>query len=294
MKKSGTPLIRALERFSEQVSDGLVEGKRRLCQLPVVGSTFSKIFKKLPLQTGHVTHIVITSLSYAGMHHAEHHYPLELRGTKFDFALLLRHFDYRHEGNSVDFTLLNDFDVDFTDSTGVKKVIPKANTDRDSIRITLQRIMRTAERDAKILFFFGGHGEYTEVNMMGGDSGDDCDFQTILAGDGRRIYVTELRSWFCDARYLDPSRSVTAIFDACCSGGSLGLPYTYGVKGNKVKVDKASRIRISIPMVGYYPRLGIQQLTSLMPRSKYLLPKEIKLPGPTPTKMDTMDNLLIP
>ncbi|KAG8941921.1 hypothetical protein FRC04_003945 [Tulasnella sp. 424] len=213
MKGSGTPLIRALERISEQVSDGLVEGKRRLCQLPVVGSTFSKVFKKLPLQTGNVTNIIITGLSYPGMYHAQNDYSMELRGTKYDFVLLLRHFDYRHEGNSVNFTLLNDFEVDFTDSTGVQKIIPNADTSRNSIRkrCTIQKIVRTAERDAKIVFLFGGHGESAEVNMMGGDSGDECDFQTIIAGDGRRIYGKELRSWFCDARY--PSISVTAVFD---------------------------------------------------------------------------------
>ncbi|KAG8964641.1 hypothetical protein FRC05_003754 [Tulasnella sp. 425] len=204
-------LTRALERFAEQVSDGVVAGKRRLSQLPVVGSTFSKIFNKLPLQTGNVTDIIIIGLSYPGMHHAQHNYSMELRGTKYDFVLLLHHFDYRHEGNSVNFTLFNDFDVDFTDSTGAQKVIPKVDTSRDSIRCTIQKIVRTAERDAKILFFFGGHGEHAEVNMMGGNSGDECDFQTIIAGDGRRIYGQELRSWFCDARY--PSISVTTVFD---------------------------------------------------------------------------------
>ncbi|KAG8941920.1 hypothetical protein FRC04_003944 [Tulasnella sp. 424] len=247
MRTSGTSFIRALERFSEQVSDGLVEGKRCLSQLPVVGSTFSTIFKTLPLQTGNVTDIIITGLSYPGMYHAQNDYSMEIRGTKYDFVFLLRHFDYRHEGNSVNFTLLNDFDVDFTDSTGAQKVIPKTDTSRNSIRCTIQKIVRTAERDAKIVFLFGGHGERAEVNMMGGDTGDECDFQTIIAGDGRRIYGKELRAWFCDARY--PSISVTTVFDVCYSGGSLGLSYTYHVKGSSVKVSKASRTRARIPMV---------------------------------------------
>ncbi|KAG8964639.1 hypothetical protein FRC05_003752 [Tulasnella sp. 425] len=207
-KKSGTSLIHTLEHISEQVSDGIVKAKRRLRQLPVVGSIFSRSLKNLPLQTGSVTNIVITSLSYPGSYHTQHNYPLELKGTKYDFVLLLRHFDYRHEGNSVNFTLLNDFDVDFTDSTGIKRIIPKVDTSRNSIRCTIQRIMRTAERDAKIVFYFGGHGEHAEVNMMNGNSGDECDFQTILAGDGRRIYGKELQAWFCEARY--PSTVVTA------------------------------------------------------------------------------------
>ncbi|KAG8938372.1 hypothetical protein FRC04_008947, partial [Tulasnella sp. 424] len=146
--------------------------------------------KNLPLQTGRVTHIIITSLSYPRMDSAATGISMELPGTKFDFVLLLRHFDYRHEGSSVDFTLLNDFDVDFTDSTGARKVIPTADTSQNSIRCTIQRTMRTAEPNTKIVFYFGGHGENAEVNMMGGDSGDECDFQTIVAGDGRRIYGT--------------------------------------------------------------------------------------------------------
>ncbi|KAG8941016.1 hypothetical protein FRC04_004834 [Tulasnella sp. 424] len=82
---------------------------------------------------GNMTNIVITSLSYTRVYHAQHNHALELKGTTFDFELLLRHFDYCHKGNSVNFTLLNDFDVDFTDSSGVQKVIPKADTSRDSI-----------------------------------------------------------------------------------------------------------------------------------------------------------------
>ncbi|KAG8958738.1 hypothetical protein FRC05_008669, partial [Tulasnella sp. 425] len=188
--------------------------------------------KNLPLQTGRVTHIIITSLSYPRMDSAATGISMELPGTKFDFVLLLRHFDYRHEGSSVDFTLLNDFDVDFTDSTGARKVIPTADTSQNSIRCTIQRTMRTAEPNTKIVFYFGGHGENAEVNMMGGDSGDECDFQTIVAGDGRRIYGTELRSWFCDARY--PSVSVNAVFDTDYSGGSLGVENTTAKRARKL------------------------------------------------------------
>ncbi|KAG8941919.1 cytochrome c oxidase subunit 1 [Tulasnella sp. 424] len=227
-KKSGTSLIHTLEHISEQVSDGIVKAKRRLR------------LKNLPLQTGSVTNIVITSLSYPGSYHTQHNYPLELKGTKYDFVLLLRHFDYRHEGNSVNFTLLNDFDVDFTDSTGIKRIIPKVDTSRNSIRCTIQRIMRTAERDAKIVFYFGGHGEHAEVNMMNGNSGDECDFQTILAGDGRRIYGKELQAWFCPLQ---------AVFDACHSGGSLGLPYTYQAKGEGVRIIKNWDIKVPILII---------------------------------------------
>ncbi|KAG8964295.1 hypothetical protein FRC00_002853 [Tulasnella sp. 408] len=126
---------------------------------------------------------------------------MELNGTKYDLFLLLQHFDYCHKGNPINFTIINDFEVEFTDSTGVRKIIPKVDAGRDSIRTTIQRIMRTAEPTSKIAFFYGGHGEYAEVNMMGGADGEDSDFQCIIAADGRRIYGKELRSWFCDARY---------------------------------------------------------------------------------------------
>ncbi|KIO16060.1 hypothetical protein M407DRAFT_34306 [Tulasnella calospora MUT 4182] len=146
---------------------------------------------------------------------------MELRGTKYDFVLLLRHFDYRHENNAIKFTLLNDFEVDFTDSTGVQRVIPRADASRNSIRCNIQAIMRSAEPDDKIAFFFGGHGEYAEVDMMGSTVGTDCDFQCIIAGDGRRIYGKEFRSWFCDARY--PSVAVTTVFDRRIARSSLYL-----------------------------------------------------------------------
>lgn len=172
MKKFGT----SVKRVSKQVSDGFAKGKRRLRQLLVVGPIFSRNSKNLPLQTGSVTHIIITCLSYPGKLHAGTGKSMELRGPKDDFVLLLRRFDYRHGGNAVNFTLVNDFDREFTDSTGDKRVIPKADTRRKSIRRTIQKIMGTATGDAKILFYFGGHGERAEVNMMGGDSGYDYDF----------------------------------------------------------------------------------------------------------------------
>lgn len=40
-----------------------------------------------------------------------------------------------------------------------------------------------------------------------------------------------------------------------------GLPYTYHVKGSKVKAAKAARIRVPILMVSCSPRLNVQLLT---------------------------------
>ncbi|KIO18628.1 hypothetical protein M407DRAFT_31704 [Tulasnella calospora MUT 4182] len=167
MKRFSSSSTGALGSVIEQVSSGLVKVKSTLRHIPVVGRLFRKNLKNLPLQIGRATHIIITSLSYPGMYHAGDDTCMELRGTKYDFVLLLRHFDYRHENNSIKFTLLNDFEVDFTDSTGVQRVIPRADTSRNSVRCRIQAIMRSAEPDDKIVFFFGGHGEYAEVDMMG-------------------------------------------------------------------------------------------------------------------------------
>ncbi|KAG8904994.1 hypothetical protein FRC01_008526, partial [Tulasnella sp. 417] len=117
MKGFETSSIDALERVTAKISKGLVKGKRILRRIPVVGRLFRDKLKNLPLQIGKANRIIIVSLSYAGMYRIEDDYCMELRGTKYDFELLLRHFDYRHENNSINFTLLNDFEVDFTDST---------------------------------------------------------------------------------------------------------------------------------------------------------------------------------
>ncbi|KIO19206.1 hypothetical protein M407DRAFT_31159 [Tulasnella calospora MUT 4182] len=145
------------------------------------------------------------------------------------------YFDYRHGKKSVDFTLLNDFEVDWTDSTGMRRIIPRADTSKNSIRCTIQRIMRSANPDDKIVFF---------LNMMGLQVREDSDFQCIIAGDDRRIYGTELRSWFFQARY--PSVAVTNVFDACHSGGSLGLHISYDIKGKIVKASNGSRKRVRL------------------------------------------------
>ncbi|KAG8957876.1 hypothetical protein FRC00_003383 [Tulasnella sp. 408] len=149
------------------------------------------------------------------MHRIEDDGSMELNGTKYDLFRLLQHFDYRHNDNSINFTIINDFDADFTDSTGVRKIIPKVDAGRDSIRTTIQKIMRTAKPTSKIAFFYGGHGEYAEVNMMNGTDGEESDFQCIIAGDGRRIYGKELRSWFCDARYSSVAVTVRTTASHC-------------------------------------------------------------------------------
>ncbi|KAG8963746.1 hypothetical protein FRC05_004539 [Tulasnella sp. 425] len=205
---------------TEEGSDGREDVQSLISFLSAVVPNFPSSSWNAPLKTGRVTHIVIICLTYPGIYYPQHNIPLKLSAPKNDFELLLRHFDYCHKQNSVQFTLLNDFDIDFTDSTGVERGIERTDTSRDSIRCAIQKIMCTAEPNAKIVFFFGGHGGIAEVNMMGGTSGDECDFQTIIAGDGRRIYGKELRSWFCEARY--PTISVTTVFDTGNSAGSLG------------------------------------------------------------------------
>ncbi|KIO20603.1 hypothetical protein M407DRAFT_29757 [Tulasnella calospora MUT 4182] len=93
MKGFATSSTDVLEHVKEQVSRGLAKVKGTLRHIPVVGRLFRKNLNNLPLQIGRATHIIITSLSYPGMYHAGDNTCMELRGTKYDFVLLLRHFD---------------------------------------------------------------------------------------------------------------------------------------------------------------------------------------------------------
>ncbi|KAG8902911.1 hypothetical protein FRC01_009423, partial [Tulasnella sp. 417] len=110
MKNFHAPSTGALERTKAKISNTLVKGKDILRHIPVVGRLFQNNLKDLPLQIGRANHIIITSLCYTGMRRIEDDTTMELHGTKYDFVLLLRHFDYRHENNSINFTLFNDFE----------------------------------------------------------------------------------------------------------------------------------------------------------------------------------------
>ncbi|KAG8903209.1 hypothetical protein FRC01_009289, partial [Tulasnella sp. 417] len=110
MKGFDTSSNGTLDRVAAKISKGLVKGKSILRHIPVVGRLFQNNLKNLPLQIGRANRIIITSLCYVGMHRIEDDYNMELHGTKHDFVLLLRHFDYRHENNSINFTLFNDFE----------------------------------------------------------------------------------------------------------------------------------------------------------------------------------------
>ncbi|KAG9017048.1 Ca(2+)-dependent cysteine protease [Tulasnella sp. 427] len=88
---------------------------------------------------------------------------------------------------------------------------------------------------SNVLFYFGGH------------AGEDANGQFILAANGDHILGSELRA--CLSTTKHKSVSVTAVFDACHSGESLGLPYNYESLSGIIKAGKCEGQAGSIPVV---------------------------------------------
>ncbi|KAG8941917.1 hypothetical protein FRC04_003941 [Tulasnella sp. 424] len=161
---------------------------------------------------------------------------MKLIGPKYDLDLLLRHFKYGEEDNPIQFTLLNDFEAFHKDSTGNQKFIPMTETSKAAIRDAVTNVMTNIPPRSNVLFYFGGHA----IESLGN--------QSIISGDGQRISGSEIQSWLSNTS--DPTGSVTAVFDACHSGGSLGLPFNYETTSDGiVKVKKVAHKKQSIPMI---------------------------------------------
>lgn len=159
---------------------------------------------------------------------------------------MLKHFEFRHDDTSGRFILLNDFDTEFEDAAGVRKRILPSNTSRNDIQTAIQSTMQAAGADSRILFYFAGHGVQAVDSEVLSQHPSKKFTQAIVAGDGELIFGWELRSWFGSGPHC--SVSVTAIFDACHTGGILGLPYTYEI-GKGIRTRRRSKNKVPTTML---------------------------------------------
>ncbi|KAG8955248.1 hypothetical protein FRC00_005526, partial [Tulasnella sp. 408] len=71
---------------------------------------------------------------------------MTIEGPKNDLLLLLRHVQYRHQGEDRQFLIFTDFDVDFEDHTGFTGAISRIPATRDDIEDRIRGTMRDMER----------------------------------------------------------------------------------------------------------------------------------------------------
>lgn len=224
MSFSVAPSSNTLQYLYKRILKVTLRGRLILSQFPLVGP----LVVRNPTRAWNATHILIVCLSkFNGRYE-------DLQGPKADFILLLKLIGYCHGVNSRDFTLIHDFDATFTDANNVRRNMPKTLSSRAHIRSAIIRIMRLINPYSKVFFYFGGHGDIMRPaasmarespGMEVSTAEDHTCRQAIVAGDGETISGAELRSWLSSTRH--PSVVVTTVFDACHSGGSLGLRYTY-------------------------------------------------------------------
>ncbi|KIO20608.1 hypothetical protein M407DRAFT_29763 [Tulasnella calospora MUT 4182] len=234
MGKSSAQVAKVFSRFSERVSDKLERGRRRLHkEIHFTTATTLVNSKPKSVSTGPITHIIMICLSYPGMFW-NFGGSMTLNGPKYDFFLLLDHFKYDEPDNSIQFSLLHDFDVIRPDSNGQPRHIQKTDTSKAAITNAIKNTMQSVAPGDKVLFYFGGHAT------------EESD-QAIVAGDGELISGSELRACLNDTPH--DSVSVAAVFDACHTGGSMGLPYNYETKWCGVRAKRATREKQEIPMI---------------------------------------------
>ncbi|KAG8907657.1 hypothetical protein FRC01_007612, partial [Tulasnella sp. 417] len=202
------------------------------------------------LQKEHRTVFVIICLCYEGLEWPEGGL-MEMVGPKHDLLLFLSHLKYRHRNDNREFLIYTDFDADFKDHTGFTAPIrripatrntlvrPKATAnakheaDDDPLRKAthIQATMQSLDREDKCVLYYSGHIEVDSQNTHDGSA-------HILLRENERIYDHELRGWLQQSRFS--TTSIIAIFDACFSGGFLGLPYVHSKNENHMnKTDKA-------------------------------------------------------
>ncbi|KIO16061.1 hypothetical protein M407DRAFT_34307 [Tulasnella calospora MUT 4182] len=188
MGKSSAQVAQVFSRFSERVSEKLERGRRRF-QKEIHFTTATTLVNS-PRKS--------ICLSYPGMFW-NFGTSMTLNGPKYDFFLLLDHFKYDQPDNSIQFSLLHDFDAVRLDSDGQpSRHIQKTDTSKAAITNAIKNTMQSVAPGDKVLFYFGGHA--TE--------GPD---QAIVAGDGELISGSELRACLNDTPH--DSVSVAAVFD---------------------------------------------------------------------------------
>ncbi|KAG8893137.1 hypothetical protein FRC01_013763, partial [Tulasnella sp. 417] len=136
MGKSVAPVAKVIERFSDRVSEKLESG-RRFLKNKTHFTTATTLVNPKPksVSAGPITNIIMICLSYPSLFW-NFGTSMHLTGPKHDFCLLLDHFKYGELDNSVEFTLLHDFDVVRTGSDGQQKLMCKTDTSKAAIGIS--------------------------------------------------------------------------------------------------------------------------------------------------------------
>ncbi|KIO32991.1 hypothetical protein M407DRAFT_18148 [Tulasnella calospora MUT 4182] len=107
--------------------------------------------------------------------------------------------------------------------------------------------MQATDGDNRILFYFAGHGILVDGSEEPFDSSSKSFAQALVAGNGEHIYGSELRSWFCNSS--NRSASITAVFDACHTGGIMGLPYSCEIYREDIRVHRSSKQTVPVEML---------------------------------------------
>ncbi|KAG8944368.1 hypothetical protein FRC00_010630, partial [Tulasnella sp. 408] len=235
--------VAVLSRFSERVQENLDRGRRFLQkELHFTTATTLVNSETKSVSSGPITHIIMICLSYHGMFW-NFGSSMALNGPKRDFFLLLDHFKCQHvltylqtddePNNSIQFTLLNDFDAVRDGPDGQQRQICKTDTSKKAIMKAIENTMQSVPQGGKVVFYFGGHA----IEGLG---------QSIIAGDGELLSGKELKA--CLNNTLHDSVSVAAVLDACHSGGSMALPYNYEEKCGGIRAKRVTRKKQEIPM----------------------------------------------
>ncbi|KAG8902633.1 hypothetical protein FRC00_000005 [Tulasnella sp. 408] len=155
--------------------------------------------------------VVLILLSYKGWKRVTESGGLEdmeLHAVRNDPHMLLDYLNYRHDDTSKDWYFLKDFDLEYTDWTGVTKALPSTMPSKSAIL----RIVREATRKGGSGFIHvGAHCMYgcygtSHLNVQAGGAvyteipigQSDGKAAYFISSDGQRVYGRDLHPCFSD------------------------------------------------------------------------------------------------
>ncbi|KIO24230.1 hypothetical protein M407DRAFT_102861 [Tulasnella calospora MUT 4182] len=196
---------------------------------PLTAAWIRRHWRTFNLRSGHANIFIIICLCYEGDEWPEGG-SMTLEGPREDLLLFLQHVRYRHQNEDRQFLIFTDFQIDFKDHTGTSSRLPTIPATYRDIETRVQGTMRDLGREDKCLLYYSGHLELDSSPV-----GDGSAYMVLRKDE--KIHDHTLCEWLRLSRFS--TTTITAIFDACHSGGFLGLPYVHERDDTRMTRSKA-------------------------------------------------------
>lgn len=153
---------------------------------------------------------------------------MELKAVRNDPRLILDHLSYRHDDTSKNWYFLMDFDLEYTDWTGVTKILPRTMPAKNAL---LRTVREATRKGGSGFIHIGAHCHYDYF----GTSYFKTEGRTVIfaetpheqtgtkaayfiSSDGQRVYGKEFHLCLSDDSDLGCDATLTLSLDMCHAG----------------------------------------------------------------------------